>query len=369
MSSVRARLGPRGATSDATLPAVIYAQSSAAVAALTLARSLQRRMVDAQEGVARAAGDAARFAEVTWLRDDGRHGGGNRWCVGDTPVFDRASVNVSQVHYDDDPARQLASATALSTIIHPRHPHAPSVHVHVSWTELRGGRGGWRVMADLNPAIADTGFARVARERFGAALQAAAPAVYADAAQRGERYFFIPALDRHRGVSHFYLEQYATADADADRAMAGAVAEAAIDVHAAIVGEALGSLRRVAEDDRARQLAYHTLYFFQVLRLDRGTSSGLLIHDQNDVGILGSLPSHVDRGLLASWRARVPAPIEQLVDGLLAALPAGAGAVPVSDDTKRALAGAVRTFYRAHPAALELQARGDIVPPTVANHR
>jgi hypothetical protein len=29
----------------------------------------------------------------------------------------------------------------------------------------------------------------------------------------------------------------------------------------------------------------------------------------------------------------------------------------------------VRRFFRAHPEALELQARGDVVPPTVANHR
>jgi coproporphyrinogen III oxidase len=36
-------------------------------------------------------------------------------------VFDRASVNVSQVHYADEPTRKLASATALSTIIHPAH--------------------------------------------------------------------------------------------------------------------------------------------------------------------------------------------------------------------------------------------------------
>ena len=30
-----------------------------------------------------------------------------------TPVFNRASVNVSCVHYDDEPARPLAAAVAL----------------------------------------------------------------------------------------------------------------------------------------------------------------------------------------------------------------------------------------------------------------
>lgn len=323
-------------------------------------------MVDAQQGVARAAGHADPFVETTWLRDGGRHGGGSRWGIPtSTAVFDRASVNVSQVHYDDDSTKQLASATALSTIIHPRHPQAPSVHVHVSWTEMRDGRGYWRIMADLNPSLEQPSSGM----RFSAALRTAAPTVFDAAARQGDRYFFIPALLRHRGISHFYLEQYTTGDHARDRALAHDVAAAAIDTHAALVGEALATYGEPSTSECEAQLAYHTLYFYQVLTLDRGTTSGLLVHDQNDVGILGSLPSHIDRDLLASWRARTPAPVDELVDGLLAALPAGQGAVAVDDEAKRRLADAVRRFFRAHPEALELQARGDVVPPTVANHR
>ena len=44
---------------------------------------------------------------------------------------------------------------------------------------------------------------------------------------------------------------------------------------------------------RKKQLAYHTRYFYQVLLLDRGTTAGLLVHDDNDVGTLGSLPGQV----------------------------------------------------------------------------
>ncbi len=342
---------------------MIPARSPAAHLAWTLVTDLQARMVRAQEEVARARGDEARFVETTWLRDDGRHGGGTRWGVADTATFDRASVNVSQVHYDDEPAKRLASATALSTIIHPRHPRAPSVHVHVSWTEMRDGAGYWRIMADLNPAIP----VAVDGARFLAALRDAtgAPQLFEAAAAQGDRYFWIPALARHRGVAHFYLEQYATSDAEADRALAQRVGEAAIDCHAELVRDALAAAAAPTDDERAAQLAYHTLYLFQVLTLDRGTTSGLLVHDQNDVGILGSLPSRVDRALLASWRARVPAPIDQLVDRILAALPTDV----VDDAAKRALAATVRELYRAHPEALELQARGDVIPPTVANHR
>ena len=225
------------------------ARSSSAAIAYQLVTDLQRRMVDAQQAVARETGADDHFVEVRWLRDDGRHGGGSRWGIADSPVFDRASVNVSQVHYDDDPDKRLSSATALSTIIHPRHPHAPSVHVHVSWTEMRDGRGSWRIMADLNPSIADTAFSKTSAERFGAALREVAPAVYEHAARQGDRYFEIPALGQHRGVSHYYLEQHATADADADLALARAVGAAAIDTHASVVAEALRTQPAPAADE------------------------------------------------------------------------------------------------------------------------
>lgn len=345
------------------------ARSPRAASAHALVRSLQRRFVEGLEAVARAQSaslddPAQRFTSVTWLRDDGRHGGGMRYEIGDTLVFDRGSVNVSQVHYDDEPQRRLGSATALSTIIHPRNPHAPSVHMHFSWTELRDGSGYWRLMADLNPSIP----VEADRARFEASLRQAAPVQYEHAAEQGARYFYIPALGRHRGVAHFYLESYRTDDHEADAALVRAVGESTIDTYCAILGDALRERHEVTEDDRARQLAYHTVYLLQVLTLDRGTTSGLLVHDQNDVGILGSLPSRVDRELLASWEPRLPPPQDALLRAIVAALPSSTPS-PVTIEAKLALAAAVRQHYRAHPAALDLQASADEVPPTVDNHR
>ena len=339
----------------------ILAASPDAARALSLVESLQRGFAAALEEVAAAAGAPRTFEPVHWLRDGGRHGGGSRLVAGDTAVLDRASINVSQVHYDDEPGRALRSATALSTIIHPAPPRAPSVHIHVSFTELRAGRAYWRLMADLNPAIpddADTG-------AFAAALREAAPAHHEAARAQGDRYFHIPALGRHRGVIHFYLEDHATADAAADEELARAVGHAATQAYARLLGHAL--TRPADDQDRARQLAYHTLYLFQVLTLDRGTTSGLLVHDENDLGILGSLPSRVDRELLRSWRDRLPAPQGELLDALVAVLPAAPPST-VDDATKRALAQAVRAHYRAHPEALALQASGGVAVPTVANH-
>jgi len=339
-----------------------FPSSGHAAQAIELVESLQKQLVARLELAASSVGVHQPFRPVEWLRDEGRHGGGVRFVTGDTLAFDRASVNVSSIHYDDLPDKALASATALSTIVHPRTPRAPSMHMHISWTEMRDGRGYWRVMADLNPSIED----KQETEQFTASLRRAAGPQYEGAAAQGDRYFHIPALGRHRGVSHFYLEGYHSGDFDADLAFARKVGSSTIETYGEIIEPALRTT--MLPGDLDAQLAYHTLYLFQVLTLDRGTTSGLLVHDQNDVGILGSLPSHVDRELLASWAAKVPAPQDELVRGLVEALPAERPS-PVTTPAKRALAKVVRAHYRAHPEALALQARGNVVPPTVANHR
>lgn len=345
-------------------PSRIPAASSTATAAFELAQSLQRRFADRLEQLSRALNTEQVFTPVEWLRDHGRHGGGLRLETADGPMLGRGSINVSQVHYDDEPERQLGSANALSTIMHPAHPRAPSVHIHISWTEQKNGTGYWRIMADLNPAIEHP----PATARFMAALHRAAPAWFERAREQGDRYFWIPALGRHRGVAHFYLEGHATDDAEADATLARRVGETAIDTYTDILGDALRHAPAATPENRAAQTAYHTLYFFQVLTLDRGTTTGLLAHDQNDIGILGSLPPRVDRALLASWLDRMQPPQDALLEALLSALP-DQPLCTVDTETKRRLARAVRAHYHAHPEALAMQAGVDITPPTIENHR
>lgn len=328
---------------------------------------LQRRFAQGIDALSTRHGDGTPLAPASWLRDEGRHGGGLRFEATETALLNRGSLNVSAIHYDDLPDKRLSSATALSCIVHPDHPRAPSMHMHLSWTELRDGRGGWRVMGDLNPSIPRPGD----RERFIAAFERAFEGLerahFEEALTQGDRYFAIPALDRHRGVAHAYLEQWNSGDDEADEAMVERFGQEVIDTYLTLVDEALTPGAAPTDDERAQQLHYHTVYLLQVLTLDRGTSSGLLIHDQNDVGILGSLPNRVDRGLLASWRDRMPAPQEELLDAIVEAL-TDEHPSTLTTPIRVALAQAVRAHYQQHPEALALQARGDILPPTVANH-
>lgn len=322
------------------------ATSPRAAAALALVESLQAHFVRGLESI------GGPFERVEWLRDGGTHGGGTRFQATTHDFFNNASVNVSQVHYDDDPKRPMASATALSTIVHPQHPLRPSVHIHVSFTELRSGKGTWRLMADLNPSNPNAEHT----DRFRNAVAASIPQLADRAREQGDRYFFIPALHRTRGVTHFYIEDFA-----GDGDTASHFGRAAIDSYLSLLSE---ESPMATDEQRVAQLGYHTLYLFQVLTLDRGTTSGLLVHDQNDVGIMGSLPARVDPSLLASWEAKVPEVQRSLVRSIALALGTG----DVTPTVRAALANIVRSHYRAHPEALELQASGDVIPPTVANH-
>jgi len=284
--------------------------------------------------------------------------------VADEPtVFNRGSINFSAVHYDDLPDKRLASANALSAIVHPAHPRAPSIHVHISLTELREGPASWRLMADLNPSMPNPKHTAAFREM----LQRAGGDHYERASAQGDRYFYIPAAGRHRGVCHFYQEGFATDDAAADVDYAQSFGEAVIDCYGEILVDALTEASPPTPAERTRQIGYHTLYVFQVLTLDRGTTSGLLVHSDNDLGIMGSLPAFIDRERLASWESSMPDPQRPLLRGLVDSLPPNA-LCPVDDAQKRRFAQVVRNHYRANPRAQVYMARGDVLPPTVANH-
>ena len=133
-------------------------------------------------------------------------------------------------------------------------------------------------------------------------------------------------------------------------------------------GEKLSGLKEPSSQEIAHQIEYHTVYFFQVLTLDRGTTSGLLIHNQNDVGILGSIPSEVNRDLLIGWKQKVSPLHSSLVDLLVDGLPEGS-IVTVDEKVKKTLAQNVREFYQKYPEALKEQAKGFTVPDTVGNHQ
>ena len=341
--------------------ALILAKSQEAQKAYRLVQGLQHQFVKKLNRLAESLGEQQEFEEMTWLRDEGVHGGGSRFEARDEKIFNTGSVNISQVHYNKDENKNLLCATAISTIIHPKNPHAPSLHMHISLTELQNGENYWRLMADLNPSI----FHEEDKISFDAMLKESAKEHFKEAMLQGNKYFNIPALKRHRGVSHFYLENFTTQDFAKDLEFADSFGNAVINSYVTIVEQALQQRVSCSSRDISMQLKYHTLYLFQVLTLDRGTISGLLIHNQNDLGIMGSLPGYVDRDLLHSWAKNVPSPQDELVKTIADAINLEG---KIDNATKLQFAYIIREHYKKYPNATEFLASGNTIPMTVENH-
>lgn len=326
------------------------ASSLRATTASNMLQALQLDFINSLKQVSRKLRDEQHFTAIEWFRDQGKHGGGLRYCVADSAIFNNASINYSQVHYGGQ-----SSATALSTIVHPDNPHAASIHIHISWSEAKNGSGYWRIMADLNPALIDT----KAAHNFQQCLKQAAPDLFALASAQGDRYFYIPALKRHRGIQHFYLENYHSGNEQNDLALAQAIGSIVINNYCALLLQAHPTPNTNAYN---KQLAYHTLYFFQVLTLDRGTTAGIRAHQQNDTGILASLPKQIDYFLLSNWQAKVAKPQNFLMQAILQILPKQSPC-PITATIKQSLAQCIRKHYQQYPTALKLQAASHIAPP------
>lgn len=341
---------------------MVMASSSKAKKAYILVRSLQERFANKLSALSKEIGENKPFEEVTWLRDNGIHGGGSRFEARDNILFNTGSVNVSQVHYDEDETKSLKSATAISTIIHPKNPNVPSVHIHISLTELRDGKTYWRLMADLNPAIEN----EEDKINFTKAMKDSSKEYFTEAKEQGDKYFNVPVLNRTRGVTHFYLENFNSGDENKDENFALEFGNSVIDSYVNIISNAFKTRTTFSVQDIQAQLAYHTLYLFQVLTLDRGTTSGLLVHNQNDVGIMGSLPNFINKKLLSSWISKMTSPQDKLVQNIVNCIEDNG---IINETVKQKLANTVREHYIKYPQALSLQASGNSIPSTVTNHK
>lgn len=336
-------------------------KSQDAIKAYEIVRVLQKRFVDKLDDLSSKFGENKKFQEVQWLRNNGVYGGGNRFEARDEVLFNTASVNVSQVHYDEDLTKSLQSASAISTIIHPKNPNVPSIHIHISLTSFKDGNSYWRIMADLNPSLENM----EDKEIFDESLKQISKENYEEGTKQGEKYFFIPALNKHRGVSHFYLENYKSEDKQKDFNFALDFGKAVIDTYIDIISNALKTRQTFSVQDIKKQLDYHTLYLFQVLTLDRGTTSGLLIHNENDVGIMGSLPRFVNKKLLISWIENIEEVQKILLENIINSIDDNG---VINTQTKEKLAQVVRNHYKNNPDALKYQASGTVIPNTVNNH-
>lgn len=271
-------------------------------------RGLQRRIVAALEAV-----DGGRFVEDPWKKPVGEPlGGEGITCIlegGD--VLERAGVGFSRVSGRDMPPSathgrpELAGrgfdAMGVSLVLHPRNPHAPTVHLNVRFFVARPPSGALDAAdiwwfgggMDLTPAYGydddAVHFHRTCRDAlapFGEALHARLKAAC-------DRYFFLPHRGETRGVGGIFFDDFNMLPFDASFALQRAVGDAFLPAYLPILERRRGT--PYGERQRDWQTLRRGRYVEFNLVLDRGTLFGLQSGGRTE-SILMSMPP------AASWR-------------------------------------------------------------------
>jgi coproporphyrinogen III oxidase len=207
-------------------------------------------------------------------------------------------------------------AVALSVIVHPRNPYAPTSHCNVRCfvVEAAGGRVWWFGGGfDLTPcygfvedAVAWHRAARSACERLGAEA-------YPRFKQWCDEYFFLPHRGEARGVGGIFFDDLDAPDFETCFAFARAVGEAYVKAYLPI-------LRRrkdlpFGEREREFQLWRRGRYAEFNLAIDRGTRYGLQSGRRVE-SVLASLPPLVRWRY--DWRPEPGSPEARLAEEFLA---------------------------------------------------
>jgi coproporphyrinogen III oxidase len=282
----------------------------------TLADRAQAYFHELQDRITRALEEAdggARFAEDAWTRPGG--GGGRTRVIADGKLFEKAGVNVSDVHGELRPEMAGAlpgdglafRATGLSLVLHPRSPRVPTVHANVRHIQ-HGGTSWFGGGTDLTPYYVVPEDATHFHRTLRAACERHDASFYRRFKRWCDDYFFLPHRGEPRGVGGIFFD-YLGAGAEATARQAAPEPPAALErdpeaVFAFVreVGDAIVPAylpiveRRRAEAwgerERRWQLLRRGRYVEFNLVYDRGTVFGLRT-DGRVESILMSLPPQV----------------------------------------------------------------------------
>ncbi len=260
---------------------------------------LQDRITDA---LAASDGSGA-FREDLWERPDG--GGGRSRVLAEGPVIEKGAVHVSAVHGEmpEKFAQELPGtgrgffAAGISLIVHPRNPHAPTVHMNFRFLE-KGDRAWFGGGADLTPHILYPEDATHFHQVWRSACDRHDVVPYTRAKKTCDDYFHLPHRGETRGVGGIFFDYLGIPDdprgtpADLDQAERFVLDAAScfLDAYVPILDRRKHSAS--TDEERTWQLHRRGRYVEFNLLYDRGTIFGLKTNGRIE-SILASLPNLV----------------------------------------------------------------------------
>ncbi|KAJ7114079.1 Coproporphyrinogen III oxidase [Mycena epipterygia] len=316
--------------------------------------SLQNRIVLAFEALDPASPP---FKRDSWIRAEG---GSGQSCVFTAPmdtttsILEKAGVNISIIHGTLPPAaiRQMRSdhssmplpddtpgglpffVAGISLVIHPRNPHAPTVHMNCRYFEItapakEGEKGEPAILtwwfgggSDLTPSYLYDDDAIHFHSTFKNACDAHSDAFYLTFKQWCDEYFYTPHRGEARGIGGIFFDDlhadpHFRLPASAPRpqtpadifAFVRAIGDAFIPAYMPIFARRHGM--PFTAEQRRWQLLRRGRYVEFNLVVDRGTKFGLMAPGARVESILMTMPE------IARWEYMTDMGREGTVEGRL----------------------------------------------------
>lgn len=219
-------------------------------------------------------------------------------------AIEKAAVNFSAVNGTLSPAMQKALeldrsedyfATGISSIIHPKNPHAPIIHMNVRYFEFASGKAWFGGGIDLTPHYVNKSDAKWFHQELKKICDKYDTNYYPDFKQQADDYFYLPHRDETRGIGGVFFDHQEASNAASFEQLLNFTTDLA-KAYPQIYTTLLNNNRnhRVSKEEKQWQNLRRGRYVEFNLLQDRGTKFGLESGGRTE-SILLSMPPD------ASW--------------------------------------------------------------------
>ena len=246
-----------------------------------------------------------KFREDCWTRENG--GGGVSRVLTGGKVFEKAGVNLSVV-YGSMPQEALQAATergidrakgmapgervpffacGLSSVMHPRNPHCPTMHFNYRYFETDGGVWWFGGGTDITPSYVNADDMRHFHGTYQAVCDKHDPNYYSEFKAWADRYFVIQHRNETRGLGGIFFDDQNDKDPEKHFAFSQDAVNSVIAAYGPIIEKHKNDA--FTQEEKEWQLMRRGRYVEFNLVYDRGTVFGLKTGGRIE-SILMSLP-------------------------------------------------------------------------------
>ncbi|KAK7020191.1 hypothetical protein SK128_011537 [Halocaridina rubra] len=255
--------------------------------------------------------DGGKFLIDRWSRHDPKEGGGISCVLQDSATFEKAGVNITVMTAPLSKQLQASMrargkelpedkqftffAAGISSVIHPRNPHVPTIHFNYRYFEMQdedGNNKHWWFGGgtDLTPYYLVEEDVRHFHSVLKSACDPHHPDYYPNYKKWCDDYFFVKFRGERRGVGGIFFDDLEANDSSKVYAFVKDCAEAVVPSYIPLVKKHKND--PVSDAERRWQLLRRGRYVEFNLVYDRGTKFGFATPNARIESILMSLPLH-----------------------------------------------------------------------------